>query len=216
MRRKYVQIQRLASANEVRETPNNPYFVESQNSVPLKSDFKPAVKVLSRKPAPTVVARKDPISGLEQLTMEDDEDDDDDGFEQLSMTLEERRIKAQKEREEKQKKYEEVREKLFGSSEKVTSTSVADATAVPVVKFSGERNRPKSRGGRDTRPSTTNNIARQLYDPNYSPKPDSNYAQSKEGQTLGLDDEKVIRNPRGPDGSGRGGFGVSNRGGKTL
>ncbi|PGG96785.1 hypothetical protein AJ80_09789 [Polytolypa hystricis UAMH7299] len=77
--------------------------------------------------------------------------------------------------------------------------------------------------------------SRQLFDPGYSTKPHSHYAQRKEGNkrqttastttTTGDEDEGKqqqrqqqqlpVRTPRGPDGSGRGGFGFNQRGAKA-
>ncbi|KAL9104953.1 MAG: hypothetical protein Q9187_008842, partial [Circinaria calcarea] len=98
---------------EEAETPKESYFFETRNEVPLKSEFKPAVKVLSRKPAPTVAVRTDPSNGLEKLTLDDEDDEDEEDLIKKPLTMEERQLKAQKEREEKQKKYEEVRQRLF-------------------------------------------------------------------------------------------------------
>ncbi|MCJ1248435.1 hypothetical protein MMC30_005653 [Trapelia coarctata] len=208
---------------EEAETPKNPYFVEARNEVPLKSEFKPAVKVLSRKPAPTVVARKDPVSGLEQLTLEDDDEDDEDESKQKPMTMEERQLKAQKEREEKQRKYEEVRERLFGTSEPSSGVTSPGTVTPPNSRLPGDRGRGKGRGRENNRPSSGSaNKTRQLYDPNYNAKPDSVYLQKREAQDSGsrpstpAAEEGVIRSPRGPDGSGRGGFGFANRGGKAI
>jgi hypothetical protein len=41
--------------------------------VPLKTEFKPALKVLSRKP---VVQKVDPVSGLAKMTLDDEEDEE--------------------------------------------------------------------------------------------------------------------------------------------
>ena len=191
--------------------------------MPLKSEFKPAVKVLSRKPAPKVVARKDPVSGLEQLTIEDDDDDDEDESKQKPMTMEGRQLKAQKEREEKQRKYEEVRERLFGTSEPSSGVTSPGTVTPPNARAPGDRGRGKGRGRENQRPSSgSSNKTRQLYDPNYNAKPDSVYQQKREAQGSGSRpstpaiDEGIIRSPRGPDGSGRGGFGFANRGGKIV
>lgn len=204
------------------ETPKNPYFVEARNAVPLKSEFKPAVKVLSRKPAPTVVARKDPVSGLERLTIEDEDDDEEDDSKQKPMTMEERQLKAQKEREEKQRKYEEVRERLFGTSEPSSGITSSGTVTPPNARAPGDRGRGKSKVGRENTSSGSAIKTRQLYDPNYNAKPDSVYLQKREAQNSGsrpstpAAEEGIIRSPRGPDGSGRGGFGFANRGGKAF
>ena len=165
------------------------------------------------------------MSGLEQLTIEDDDEDEDDESKKKSMTMEERQAKAQKEREEKQKKYEEVRERLFGGSGSASSVTSPGTVTPPVMRGGGDKGRGKSRGLREnSRPSSSSNNSnktRQLFDPNYNPKPDSVYLQKKEGQSSGSRpstpaEESIIRSPRGPDGSGRGGFGFADRGGKAA
>ncbi|KAL8957559.1 MAG: hypothetical protein Q9183_006024, partial [Haloplaca sp. 2 TL-2023] len=98
------------------EAQNQNYFLNTRTEVPLKSEFKPAMKVLSRKPATKTMATADPALGLEKLALEDDEDDEEDEEKTRTPTAEERQIKAQKEREEKQKKYEEARQRLFGAN----------------------------------------------------------------------------------------------------
>ena len=199
------------------EAPKNPYFVETRNEVPLKSDFKPAVKVLSRKPAPTVIARTDPASGLEQLTLEDDEDEDDES-QQKTMSMEERQAKAQKEREEKQKKYEEARQRLFGNSEPASGTTSPRSSGSPAPRGTGDRGRGRGRGNKENRPSSSSGSkTKQLFDPNYTAKPDSIYIQKRDSEvsvsgTSTPGEEQIIRAPRGPDGSGRGGFGFAPRG----
>ena len=202
-----------------RETENNPYVLHTRNDVPLKSEFKPSVQVLSRKPAPKVLPRKDCTSGIEQLSIDDDEDEDEDESKKTALTLEERQQKAQREREEKQKKYEEVRERLFGS-DKVSDTSSPGIITLPNNKSGGDtRYRGRSKGARDSRPSSSNgNKTRQLFEPNHNPKPDSIFVQKKETQsTSGRStpaEVQIIRHPRGPDGSGRGGIGFARRGDK--
>ena len=63
---------------------------------------------------------------------------------------------------------------------------------------------------------------RELYDPNYSPKRSGFSLQKRGGSSSQPAREEAstspalehpIREPRGPDGSGRGGFGFINRGG---
>ncbi len=89
------------------ETQNQDFFLSTRTEVPLKSEFKPAMKVLSRKPAATSGA-----PGAEQLLFDnDDQDDEEDVGKARALTTEERQHKAQQEREEKQKKYEEARQR---------------------------------------------------------------------------------------------------------
>lgn len=163
------------------------------------------------------------MSGLEQLTIEDEDDEEDDS-KQKPMTMEERQLKALKEREEKQRKYEEVRERLFGTSEPSSGIISSGTVTPPNARAPGDRGRGKGKVGREnSRPSSGSaNKTRQLYDPNYNDKPDSVYLQKREAQNSGsrpstpAAEEGIIRSPRGPDGSGRGGFGFANRGGKAF
>lgn len=202
-----------------REAPKNFHFLEARNDVPLKTEFKPAVKVLSRKPAPKLVARNDPVSGLEQLTVEDDEEESEGDVKKNMLSLEERKRKAQREREEKQRKYGEVRERLFGASGTGSGTSSPGNVTPP--KGGEPKSRTKNKGGRDSRPSSSaGSKSRQLYDPSYTVKPDSVYIQKRETQLPNPDqstekEEQPVRAPRGPNGSGRGGFGFAARGGKV-
>ena len=135
--------------------------------------------------------------------------------------MEERQLKAQREREEKQKKYEEARKRLFGVSDANSGTTSPGTVTSPSLKPTGDiKSRGRSRGGREIRPSSSSGSkTRQLYDPSYNVKPDSVYLQKKENQANGSgrstpSEEQLIRNPKGPDGSGRGGFGFASRGGK--
>jgi hypothetical protein len=200
-----------------------------RNDVPLKTAFKPAVKVLSRKPAPKVVTRNDPVSGaVSQLTIanDDESDESDDATTKNALSLEERKRKAQREREEKQRKYVEVRERLFGTTAATTGgVAVGSGTSSPTgnVTPPGAGGRAKNRGARgDGRPSSSLGSSskvqnRQLYDPSYTVKPDSVFIQKRDTPDLqpAQGEEQPVRAPRGPDGSGRGGFGFAGRGGKS-
>jgi hypothetical protein len=59
-----------------------------------------------------------------------------------------------------------------------------------------------------------------LFDPGYAPKPGFNLQKRGEaaaqsgGRSTIREEDQVIRAPRGPDGSGRGGFGFARRGGE--
>lgn len=199
------------------EAPEGSYYIHTRDDVPLKTEFKPAMKVLSRKP-PSKSATSDIASGIERLDLEDDDDDDDemDG-KKATMTLEERQAKAQRDREEKQRKYEEVRQRLFGNDNSTGQTSPGNGTGGS-QKDTGSRRQSRNRGSAaDGRPlSSTGNKSRQLYDPDYTVKAGSTYIQKKEGQVASgrsTPSEQVpIRSPKGPDGSGRGGFGFVHRG----
>ncbi|RYP92804.1 hypothetical protein DL770_001084 [Monosporascus sp. CRB-9-2] len=66
------------------------------------------------------------------------------------------------------------------------------------------------------RPSSQSSGGRELYDPNYSPKPGYQLERrgggaSLSGRSTPREEDQVLRAPRGPDGSGRG-FGFAKRG----
>ncbi|KAH0565228.1 hypothetical protein GP486_001372 [Trichoglossum hirsutum] len=219
------------------ESTDNFLFLTTKDDVPLKTEFRPAVKVLSRKPAPKVGSQIDPASGMSQLTLEGEEGGEDmDANRKHTPSPEELRLKAQREREEKQRRYEEARERLFGSPATTPGTSSPGTLTPPKtgegkgIKGKGKgrsvwdgkpptENAPGSRSKKlpvDTTPDRTSD-GRQLYDPGYSAKPDSSFLQrrsvpqSDNIQPVPDEGQQPIRSPRGPDGSGRRGFGFSER-----
>lgn len=202
------------------EAPEGSYYIHTRDDVPLKTEFKPAMKVLSRKP-PSKSTSNDIVSGIGRPDLEDDDEDDEVDGKKATMTVEERQAKAQRDREEKQRKYEEVRQRLFGNDSSTGQRPSGNgSTGSP--KDSGSRRQSRNRGGAaDGRPlSSAGNKSRQLYDPDYTVKAGSTYIQKKEGQVASgrsTPSEQVpIRSPKGPDGSGRGGFGFVPRGGRLT
>ncbi|KAI1180625.1 hypothetical protein F4777DRAFT_255360 [Nemania sp. FL0916] len=146
------------------EAPPEPFhYLAARTEPPLASDFKPAVKVLSRKPAPKTITKRDPLTGaLSQLKVADDEDSDDDGKDKTQLSPEEIRAKQQREREEKQRRYEEVRAKIFGTtpgpaaSGSGTGSNPSSGTSTPgnatpprssAADGRGSRSRGRGRGG---------------------------------------------------------------------
>ena len=96
-------------------------FLEARDNVPLKSDFKGSVKVLSRQIKIASSSRGGRAAGgAEAGTIADEEDSDDDALKNAALSLAERQEKARREREEKQRKYQEAREKLFGPNKPVS------------------------------------------------------------------------------------------------
>ncbi|KAF2088852.1 hypothetical protein K490DRAFT_2545, partial [Saccharata proteae CBS 121410] len=96
---------RHAEANrqlwESAETPTEePLFVQTKAAqVPLKTDFKPAVTVLSRKPPPPkVLSRGEPSDRLAGLQIEDDYDSEEEERKKSEAIFRERQAKAQRER----------------------------------------------------------------------------------------------------------------------
>ncbi|KAI4118033.1 MAG: hypothetical protein LQ345_001833 [Seirophora villosa] len=195
------------------EAPNQSFFLSTRTEVPLKSEFKPAMKVLSRKPETASGAL-----GPGQLSLDnEDQDEDNDEGKARPLTAEERQLKTQQEREEKQKKYEEARQRLFGVSHASTSKP-SGSTTPPRQKANGEvRGSSRTRGTRDPRHLSSSGAAagpaRQLYDPSYSAKVDATFPKKRDETFDAFEQQQPIRAPRGPDGSGRGGFGFAPRGG---
>ena len=157
--------------------------------------------VLSRKPASQTPKTADSHG---QLSIEDEEEEDE--ASKNAMTPEERMQKAQREREEKQRAYEERRRELFGK-ESTPST--------PASGKKGGSPRSQSRANRaESRPSSSaGNKSRQLYEPNEISKPDMQRPTKKDYPP---NEFQPIREPRAPDGSGRGGSGFAPRGGRST
>lgn len=224
------------------ESPQVFHFLDAKSSIPLKQEYRTPVTVLSRRPQvaakphrnndnPDTVAEGSPRHGIPNQA-ELAETDEEDNSKAPIITAEERHAKALRDREEKQRKYEEVRERLFGSSSNPGSGASSPRSTTPPARQAqngdGGRTRGRTRGAvrdrdsRDTRESSgASSKSRQLYDPGYSAKPNSSYVQRRERHQPQsadiLDSEPTtphqpIRSPRGPDGSGRGGFGFSHRG----
>ena len=189
-----------------RERPEDNFFLQTQGVVPLKSEFKPQMKVLSRKPVQPATS-SNPKGPMASLNLEDEDEDEDDSNKN-NMTPEERLQKAQRERDEKQKAYEERRRQLFGNKEPSATQ------AKPSGKTGSPRAQSRVKGGSDSRPSSAaSNKTRQLYDPNESAKPDSLRPQTKVSSQHEI---QPVREPKAPDGSGRGGFGFAPRGGRAT
>ncbi|KAI1807268.1 hypothetical protein F4811DRAFT_506283 [Daldinia bambusicola] len=240
--------------------PETFHYLAARSDPPLATGFKPAVKVLSRKPTADPGARGR------------DDDDENEKSKKPQLTPQEIQLKQQREREEKQRRYNEARAKIFGTSTAQNNTHLAGGGVAGVggsnpssgastpgavtpprsAEGRGPRGRGarggrgggggghrhnESRGERDKdsnaqRPSSqSGGGGRDLYDPNYSPKPGFqlerrgnsnnhiNNSNSDGGAPLyrrstPRDEDQVIRAPRGPDGSGRGGFGFAKRGAK--
>lgn len=210
------------------ETPEPFHFLAAKDTVPLKAEFKPTLKVLSRKPA----------------SQGADDGDDEEQLKKNKLSAEEMRAKTQREREEKQRKYEEVRARLFGTDAKSGSASPGNVTppAGPGEEGrGGNRGKGRNRGGGGggggggngngrgqdiRRPDSSHGGPRELFDPNYTAKPGTvSIARRSNEPTSGRstpnsvrgerEDGQVLRAPKGPDTSGRGGFAFANRGGRA-
>lgn len=207
------------------------YFLESRNVVPLRSEFKPPPILLSRK-GPSTKARKPLKDGLDSLNLQGQgqESSSEDEDAEKQPTLAERQAQAAKDREEKQRKYEERRQELFGSAgttaNKSSSGKSSPANLTPPTSRSATPNRGRGNGrGRGGRGGNSQQHAQSrtqsqggLFEPAYAPKPDSTYLTRRENGALKPEnsDNKPQRTPKGPDGSGRGGFGFVARGGAAI
>ncbi|ROW16145.1 hypothetical protein VPNG_01782 [Cytospora leucostoma] len=217
---------------EAAETPSEPMFVAATSNVPLTQPFKPQMKLLSRKPPPKTVKTKDPVTGIEKLTIQDDGDDDDEE-KPPQPTPEEIRERQQRDLEEKQRKYEEARAKIFGESASgLSSGASTPGTTTPPAEGSrgGYRGRGRGRGGRggrggqrstenynrsesqDRRPGNNSSPFRELFDPEAASRSGSRPQRGGGTSSPPRGPEQAIRSPRGPDNSGRGGFGFARRG----
>lgn len=213
-----------------------PYHVAAAPTVPFAQGFKPKMQLLSRKP---VIKIKDPVTGLERLTIEDDDDEGDQRPQQPSAA------ELAEKRKQKDREYEERRAKLFATppQESASGTSTPGTLTPPLVGESSNRGshrgRGRGRGGRggrggqrnehnrnDIRPDGmercqgSNNQNgespyRELFDPGAGSRPGSR-PQRRGGNSSPTPrgTEPAVRNPRGPDDSGRGGFGFANFGAK--
>lgn len=199
-----------------RETPETFHFLAARDNVPLKTEFKPALKVLSRKPA---VQKIDPVTGLARITLDDENDEEEENKDKP--TPEQLRLEAQRQRDEKQRRYEEARARIMGTNS-VSSTPPGAVTPPPGQEDGRGNSRGKGRG-RDSRAENrrpdSQRSSRELFDPNYTPNPviiqKRNGEPSRSATSTPRTEEQVIRTPKGPDGTGRGGFGFANRGGKS-
>ncbi|KAF2401189.1 hypothetical protein EJ06DRAFT_581380 [Trichodelitschia bisporula] len=206
---------RHAEANkrlwQAAETPDRPLFVDANDSIPLKTEFKPPVKVvLSRKP-PTNVAKS-----MGNMKLDDDSDSEAEAAAKREREFAERQARAAREREEKQRKYAEARERLFGTGTGSGGAPGDTRNASPSVNSSRNSSRGKGRERADPQsepadqsPARAGPTRRQLFDPGYTSKPVGQRAGG-----LAVQEERPIRAPKGPDASGRGGFGFALRGGR--
>lgn len=178
------------------------------------------MKVLSRKPTkPTTLE-----NSTQSLSLNPDEEDIDSEEEERrerERTLKQKQEQAAIERAEKQRRYAEVRERLgIGSTGPVSNTpSGRDSPTKRQggrVRGRGGAKVPTSGRASQQTSSTEQSPAppsgqRQLFDPSDSVSPRTGgYRRPEMAERELL--SKPTREPKGPDGSGRGGFGFAARG----
>ncbi|KAK3725066.1 hypothetical protein LTR37_000576 [Vermiconidia calcicola] len=198
------------------ENPDRFHWLETQGVVPLKQELRPQMKLLSRKPVAPNIAKKNAADGMAGLNLEDDDNSEDEARKKRESELEERQRKAKLEREEKQKKYAEARERIMGTSNPV---SPAAASRDNSHARENRRSRGKVNGSRNSQPNSSAdqsparqaNGDRQLFDPEDMGR----RAPNSESPNTPKDDQPA-RQPRGPESSGKGGFGFASRGGKAV
>ena len=164
------------------------------------------------------------LNGGENGRQEESSEDEDEVKERERLEVE-RRERRKVEREEKQKKYEERRHELFGSVGKGGGSAGSSPGVTPPGSRSATPNRGRGGRGRGSRGgggilqgqrnglSVAKERAQDLFDPMSVSK--------TQGERRGSPrrDESVVqpvRMPKGPDGSGRGGFGFGARGGRQA
>ncbi|KAK4507731.1 hypothetical protein PRZ48_001466 [Zasmidium cellare] len=190
------------------ENPGRNLWLEAQGVAPMKQEFKPTL--LSRKP-PTIAKKG----------AEDDEDSEEERRKAQEASFEERQRKAKIEREEKQKRYAEARERIMGSSNASPAANSRESSQGRDNNRRGRGNRMN--GSRRSQPDTPAERSpvraaqprtgdNQLFDPDDM----SRRLAPKRETTQSPREDQPLRQPRGPDNSGRGGFGFANRGGKAY
>lgn len=200
------------------ENPGRNIWLETQGVVPLKQELKPQMTLLSRKPAPRLAKKAGGLgAGIADLSVQDDEGDDseEEARKRREVEFEERQRRTKVEREEKQRKYAEARERIMGSS---GPGSPAQATA--------SRESSQGRDTRKPRPRVNGSKVSRPVSADQSPAPPLALGTPSGGLLFDPDDmgrripkpntptlNGPARQPRGPDASGRGGFGFGGRGG---
>ena len=213
--------QHLEQQRQLWDSAENParfHWLETQGVVPLKQEFKPQVTLLARKPNAPTIAKKDAAAdGVAKLSIDDQDDSEEEDRKKREADLEERQRKAKIEREEKQRKYAEARERIMGSS---SPASPAPTSRESSHGRDNRRSRGKMNGKRDSQPTSSadqsparlaSGADKQLFDPE-----DMGRRQPKRESTPVPKEEQPLRQPRGPESAGRGGFGFAGRGGRLA
>ncbi|RBR23847.1 uncharacterized protein FIESC28_03316 [Fusarium coffeatum] len=220
--------------------PTFNYYETSTSGVSLNTTpFKPQVKVLSRKP---VIAKRDAAAGMSGLSLDDENDPKKEvPMSPEEIRAKQKRDREEKQRryeEARAKIFGESNPSSGASSPGAVTPPKADGyTGRGRGRGRGgyrnnetrqfENRQPDSRGfDAPRRMQNVSGSGRELFDPNHSPKPEqvsqrrqpeySSPGRSttpRDGQQQ-TQPQAPIRAPKGPDGTGRGGFGFTQRGGK--
>ncbi|KAF4332425.1 hypothetical protein FBEOM_13777 [Fusarium beomiforme] len=211
----------------------------SNSGVPLTTPFKPQVKVLSRKP---IIAKRDATAGMSGLSLDDENESKQEvprSPEEVRAKQKRDREEKQRRYEEARAKIFGESNPSSGASSPGTITPPKTDAYAGRGRGRGrggyrnndtrqfDNRQPENRGFDSPRRMQNNSSSgRELFDPNYTPKPEQPSQRRQQellspGRSLTPRDEQQqqlqpqapIRSPRGPDGSGRGGFGFAKRGG---
>ncbi|KIW67406.1 hypothetical protein PV04_06665 [Phialophora macrospora] len=214
------------------------YFLESRNVVPLRSEFKPPPVLLSRngpKSQPRSARPPTAASGQESSEDEDDIKAREPTLAERQAQAAKEREEKQKRYEERRKElfgpstisamsasHQQSNHNRSGKSSPASLTPPGSRSATP-NRARGARGGRRGGAAGDHIASSRNQSRgdsqqRELYDHSYGPKPDSTYAQRRERDSGNLTSNHAqglpqvfapVRAPKGPDGSGRGGFGFA-------
>lgn len=193
------------------------HWLETQGVVPLKQEFKPQVTLLSRKPAVPTIAKKDASDGVAKLNIDDEGDsEEEEDRKKREAEMEERQRKAKIQREEKQRKYAEARERIMGSPSSNVTQPAPPLSRDASQARNGRDAKARVNGSRNSQPTSSADQsparpasgAKDLFDPD-----DMGRRLPKREVNTTPRDDLPSRQPRGPDNSGRGGFGFAARGG---
>lgn len=200
------------------ENPGRNLWLEAKGALPLKQEFVPSMTVLSRRPATNTLAKRDPSNAMAGLSVQDDEDSEEEARKRQTADLEERQRKAKIDREEKVRKYAEARERIMGTSASASTRNSADSRESSQGRNDSRRQRGGANRGVDTHQQTTSrhtpaiatSPAGQLFDPEDMtrrlPRRDNPSTPERSNTPRAGD---PIRQPKGPDTSGRSGFGFA-------
>jgi hypothetical protein len=180
------------------ESPGRNLWLEAQGAVPLKQEPKQPMTLLSRKP---ILSR----NGA------DDDDSEEEARKKKEASYEERKKRAAIEREEKVKKYAEARERIMGSS---NPNSPAPNSRESSQGRDNRKTRGKQHSNMNSRPASAGQSpARQLAGNAqvFDPEDMGRRLGNRREMTSTPREGEPMRQPRGPDSSGRGGFGFAAR-----
>lgn len=199
------------------DNPDRFNWLETQGVVPLKQEYKQPVTLLSRKPQ--VIAKRNAVDGVGKLSLDEDEDSEEERRKKREADSEERQRKAKIEREEKQRRYAEARERIMGSSSNQSpaansreSSQARDNRRPRGNRNGNRRSQAHSPADQSPAPALPAKHDAQLFDPDDMGRM---LAPRREGHAAPKEpkEDQPLRQPRGPETSGRGGFGFATRGG---